>query len=394
MMRRLIPVVCAVALAFAGCGASPAGVEGMKCRPRRRCPTTTTTTTTTTVPTTTTTTAPTTTTTGAPQPGVILSGEQAGFAVSRTPFSDSLADLTHQFDNIAATGAKWVRLSLEWSSLETTPGTVNWTPIDNAVALANARGLHVLANPAYTPSWARSGSDDKYPPSDPNTYASFVTRAVQRYAPQGVHVWEVWNEPNIVNFWHPQPDPAGYATLLRSAYSAIHAADPSAVVLTGGTAPTGATLDSMGSDGKGYSPYRWLRLLYEGGNRPYFDAVATHPYASFPNSPNVEWGNTMQMDDIHGLMAANGDDAKKLWGTEAGYPTGTASGAVSEATQATFIEDYLEVWRDFGAFTGPLFVYQMRDRGTNASSREDNFGLVHNDWTEKPAYSRFSADVG
>ncbi len=34
--------------------------------------------------------------------------------------------------------------------------------------------------------------------------------AVKRYAPKGVKVWGVWNEPNLTNFWSPKPDPAAY----------------------------------------------------------------------------------------------------------------------------------------------------------------------------------------
>lgn len=40
----------------------------------------------------------------------------------------------------------------------------------------------------------------------------------------GVHAYEVWNEPNIVNFWAPGPDPARYTQLLKLAYPAITAA--------------------------------------------------------------------------------------------------------------------------------------------------------------------------
>jgi hypothetical protein len=331
---------------------------------------------------------PTTTTTRA---GAILAGENAA---SYAPLFDSDVDLAKSFDLMAASGAKWVRIDFYWSVVQPTATTYDWSSIDRAVNAANARGLHVLANPAYTPQWARSGSDDKYPPTDVNTYATFVQRAVQRYAPLGVHHWEIWNEPNVQQFWHPRPDPNAYAALLRAAYAVIKAADPSATVITGGTATAGPTLDSMSTNGINYSPYRWLRLLYEGGNRPYFDAVATHPYATFPYSPLEDWGSAMWTRDLHNLMVAYGDGAKKLWGTEAGYPTGTASGAVSEATQVQYIEDYLTMWSRWTDWTGPLFIYQMRDRGTSLGDRESNFGLVHNDWSPKPAYGTFDRDVG
>jgi len=337
-------------------------------------------------------TTPTPTTTAA---GPILAGENAGFAASYAPLFDSDADLAKHFDLIAASGAKWVRIDFSWAAVQWGgPTSYDWAIIDRAVTAANARGLHVLANPAYTPSWARAGSDDKYPPVDPNTYASFVQRAVERYAPQGVHHWEIWNEPNVPQFWKPRPDPVAYLNLLRPASTAIHAVDPTATVITGGTATAGPSLDSMGGDGVSYSPYRWLRLLYENGGRSSFDAVATHPYATFPYSPLESWGSTMWTADMHALMVSKGDGAKKLWGTEAGYPTGSASGAVSESTQAQYIKDYLTAWSGWISWAGPLFIYQMRDRGTNLADREDNFGILHRDFSKKPAYNAFDQGVG
>src|SRR3954468_5557188 len=328
--------------------------------------------------------------------GAIVDGEHAGFAASYAPLFDSDADLAQSFDLMAASGAKWVRISFQWSSVQSAgPDSYNWAILDRGVNAARARGMHVLANAAYTPAWARpaGATSDKVPPADPTTYANFVAAAVARYAPLGVKHWEIWNEPNTPQFWQPLPDPVAYSTLLSATYTAVKRVDPTVIVLTGGTAPAGASLDAMSSDGRSYSPYRWLRLLYENGARASFDAVATHPYASFPYSPATSWGNTMQMPAMYQLMKTWGDGAKKLWGTEAGYPTGTASGAVGEATQATYIRDYLTAWRGW-AFVGPLFLYQLRDRGTTLASREDNFGILHHDFSKKPAYDVFDQGVG
>ena len=55
-------------------------------------------------------------------------------------------------------------------------------------------------------------------------------------------------------------------------------------------------------------------------------------------------------------MVQNGDGAKKIWGTEAGAPTGSNVGpcgsigtSVTEAQQAQFVADYFTGWhKDFG----------------------------------------------
>src|SRR5690606_15981375 len=58
-----------------------------------------------------------------------------------------------------------------------------------------------------------------------NPWASFVYAAVERYRGH-VHVWEVWNEPDLSMFWSGSV--ADYARLLKVAYLAAHQADPNA----------------------------------------------------------------------------------------------------------------------------------------------------------------------
>lgn len=74
-------------------------------------------------------------------------------------------------------------------------------------------------------------------------------------------------------------------------------------------------------------------------------------------------------------MAAHGDDAKHIWFTEAGAPTGTGPGAVSALHQAiTVRRDYEQVarWR----WAGPLFIYELADSGADPNDPEQNFGLL------------------
>ncbi len=192
---------------------------------------------------------------------------------------------------------------------------------------ANTRGLKVLGIPDYTPSWARAArTDNKYPPRNDDDYVNFVKAAVTRYAPKRVHTWAIWNEPNNADFWKPKPDVAAYSDLLKATYPAIKTLDPSATVLTGGTAPADGAL----------SPASWLSSLYAHGDKDSFDAVSHHPYAGLPFGPATiaPWNSFQQTLDLRNLMVIHADGAKKIWGTEAGAYTGTARGAVARDTQA------------------------------------------------------------
>ena len=61
---------------------------------------------------------------------------------------------------------------------------------------------------AYTPDWARApGSSFTAPPIDPNTFAAFAEKVVQRYHDR-IGDWEIWNEPNVPVFFGHVPDRA------------------------------------------------------------------------------------------------------------------------------------------------------------------------------------------
>lgn len=299
----------------------------------------------------------------------------------------SLAELQRDLDMLAATGARWVRCDLDWKSIEATKGMFNWVPFDQLVNEATARGIHVLAVPAYTPAWARlTGTTDKAPPTNLADYVTFVKAAVTRYLPKGVRCWEVWNEPNIVQFWQPKPDPVKYTALLKQTYTAIKAIDPGATVVSGGLAPAG---DS--SDGNYVSPRTFLAKLYANGVKGSFDALGMHPYAyNYGIDAAGDWNQWFSMPKTYQILVDNGEGAKKIWATEYGAPTGgTSTQAVTEDAQAQYVSD---AWREWTAasYAGPLFWYALRDTGTDKTDREQNFGLVRLDFTPKPAYGVFS----
>ncbi len=288
-------------------------------------------------------------------------------------------------------GAKWLRLDFPWSVVERNKGTFDWSAIDRVVTAASNHGLEILALPAYTPAWARpTGTTDKTAPTDPAAFAAFVGAAAARYALRGVHSWEVWNEPNISNFWAPRPSVSGYVDLLAGAYKAIHSADANATVISGGLSPA---LDA--ADGSQIAPMTFVRQMYALGAKGFFDAVGLHPY-SFPYSPltpgSSGWNTFQQTPMVHQIMADHGDDAKKVWLTESGFPTGTSARANTEQEQSDYIRAQYDTFATW-SFAGPFFTYMLRDTGSDAADLEQNFGLLRNGWSAKPAWSTFVTEM-
>ena len=293
--------------------------------------------------------------------------------------------LGRELDGVAASGSHWLRVDFAWSGIEGAGrGHYSWAAADRLVAAANARGIHLLAMAAYTPAWNRpAGTTDHYQPTDPTAYAEFVRAAAARYAPLGLHAWEIWNEPNTNDFWQPAPNPARYTELLKLGSAAIRSADPDAFVVSAGVAP------AVNSAGRSIAPEDFVSAMYAAGAGPSIDAVGLHPY-SFPYAPTypAQWNTFYITPQIHATMAAYGDGAKKIWGTEIGWATGTGSKAISESQQAAMVGQMISAWSQF-SFGGNLFWYNWQDLSSDRSNVFDNMGVLRADGSAKPALAVF-----
>ena len=310
----------------------------------------------------------------------------------------SSTDLARYLDGVKTANAKWLRFDINWSVVQSGgSASYNWGPFDNVVNAARSRGLNVLGTILYTPSWARaSGTTGTYPPTNLSDYATFAKTAVTHFSALGVHAYEVWNEPNISAFWMPGPDPARYTQLLKLAYTAIKQADPSATVISAGLSPYG----SYGQmDAQHMNPVNFLEKMYMNGVAGSLDAVGWHPYNYPYGIGYYAWSAWSQMSETspsaRSIMSAYGDGAKQIWPTEFGAPTGSTSNSMTETQQAQLVTDSYTKLKGW-SWAGPAFFYSYRDNGTNLSNVEDNFGIIHNNWTVKPAYTAYqsSAAVG
>jgi len=273
----------------------------------------------------------------------------------------SEADVNRQLDDYARLHARWIRHDFSWDKIEPQKGQFSWGGYDALVSAARSRAIEVIATVTYTPAWANGGhADHNYAPSSADEFGRFAGDVARRYATQGVHRYEIWNEPNI-GFWKPLPDPVAYTAVLRAASIAIHAADPLAVVVTGGTSPAG--------DGPStFSPQTWLSQLYANGAKPYFDAVGHHPYVD-------AWSNWEAMADyqvnLRQIMTANGDATKRIDATEVGCNRNAVSDCTSRLATA------FAKWKSY-AWAGVLAWFIYWDPNV--------YGLVDGSWNPRPLW--------
>ena len=323
-----------------------------------------------------------------------------GIAVGQTLSGLSKAALEAELDDLVGLGVGWIRFDIDWSEIQPYDSDhYNWRNIDRIVAAAEARDMQLVATLSYTPQWARMEycTSSKCAPADPWQFARFAKEAVHRYAPQGVQYWEIWNEPNLVSFWKPEPDVGDYTLLLQVSYNAIKSEDEKAIVISGGLGP-------IATENGNIAPLTFVRELYDQEGGEYFDALGFHPY-TFPVPPSYTkvWSAWSQMSatnpSLRSIMTAHGDAEKKIWLTEFGAPTGgpgtlaTLSNYtrvqqpsyVTEELQAHMLTEALILAEEY-EWAGPLFWYSYKDLGTSTDTIENFFGLLRFDGSKKPAY--------
>src|SRR6267378_2056614 len=151
------------------------------------------------------------------------------------------ATLGSYLDDAVSLGVGWIRFDLPWDMVQSgSANSYDWSAVDRVVSAANARNLSLVPIVQYTPAWARPSSctgSDHCAPASASQYAAFAAAAAGRYAPLGVHTWELWNEPNTGGAWMPSANVGQYTALVHAASSVIKGVDATAVVLSGGLAP-------------------------------------------------------------------------------------------------------------------------------------------------------------
>jgi hypothetical protein len=293
-----------------------------------------------------------------------------------------------------AAGITSIRLDADWSVVQHAGAkSFSWGQLDQVVKSVRAAGMTADLIIDGTPAWAaKAGTsrDASPPPASSAQYAAFAAQVAARYAPRGVRMFEIWNEPNNAGFWSPKPDPAAYTADLKAAYAAIKHADPSAFVISGGLAPET-------NDGTNIAPVTFLQDMYAHGAKGSFDALGYHPY-SYPALPNTveAWSGWSQMSQttpsIRSVMTSHGDAAKQVWITEVGAPSSGPDG-VGQQGEATDLTQAIANTKGT-SWIGGLYLYSWQDEGTDTSNDQDWFGLVTAAGAHKAAYTAVAAALG
>jgi hypothetical protein len=217
----------------------------------------------------------------------------------------------------------------KWSDIEKQEGQWDFQRLDLLVQTAEAHHEHILLTLGQTPAWLSSkptrppfAAGDKRNEKGREAWEQYVRTVVRRYRGR-IEAYEVWNEPNLDQFY--TGDIPTLVELTQIASRAVHGEDPQALVVS-----------SSFTERSGLA---WLTDFLHAGGATTVDVIGYHFYV-FPSPPEQQIELTNR---IHGILTNNSSRPLPLWDTEVGWSTKNF-GATSDASayvMRTFILQWL-----------------------------------------------------
>lgn len=294
---------------------------------------------------------------------------------------------------IAALGVGEVRTDAFWSEVEQQAPVdgqhrYDWAVPDTIMAALARHGLRWQPILDYSTPWdgTLAGPDRwKSAPADPSDFAAFAAAFAQRYGTGGsfwstnpslptlpVQTYEVWNEPNLPDFW---PDVLGaadrYGELLALTAPAIRTVDPTGQVVVGGLSPTGLVefLDEIEARHPG--------LIAQ------MNAVAFHPYGTTFDNTGARIRVLREWLDQHG------SGTMPIEITETGWATPPLSESERAARMSTLVQGLARS----SCGISRIIPYTWLTFESDPSNPEEWFGIANANATLKPTGVALAAAI-
>ena len=340
--------------------------------------------------------------------GAVTINHASGPALGANTFltlEPDIENIRRELAVLKSAGVGIIRQQFLWEEIEPEKGVFRnrqtgvstWTKYDAIVEAAREQGIEVMARLERSPRWATPGWEPKIPasqkpPDDVELFADFVHAVVSRYEGR-IRFFQIWNEPNLWGEWgESEPDAAEYVELLKASYQAAKAANPHAVVVAAGLAPTTERGPNNISD------VLYLQRMYFLGAKDYFDIFSSMSYGLItgPNDVRIgeRWTNFPRAVLLRDVMETFGDSHKPVWASEYGWmslPDGWSGrpsiwGNHSVEDQAAWtVEGILRARREW-PWMPTIFVWASRwPEHTDPHDPTLWFRLMDPDFTPRPA---------
>ena len=268
-------------------------------------------------------------------------------------------------DLIAEGGFRFIRMDFAWGGIEREKGVYNFKSYDELTEGCAKRGIRILYILDYSNKLYESDQSVRTPEGR-KAFAEYAATAAKRYAGKGI-LWEVWNEPNLKQFWTPQPSIDDYCALVEAIAAPVKEADPSGTFIAPATSGI---------------PMEWLEGCFKNGLLKWIDALSVHPYR--PHPPETVMGDYAKLRELIKRYAPEGKEIPIISG-EWGYSIiNWDKNRLSEEQQARYlVRMYLTNLLEGVSVN---IWYDWKDDGTDPNEREHHFGTVTHDLKPKMAY--------
>lgn len=274
-----------------------------------------------------------------------------------------------ELDHIVASGASmlWVTAAMNWLYSTGSGGdAAALAKFDTVINGASSRSLPVALQLHGMPTWITNNSGHTADPwHGPDTagersdWVGIVHNLINRYGASKIHYAEIWNEPDLTEFWVQGPSAADYVRLLQAAYVDIKASWPTINVVG----------FNLGRNHGGFleTCYTQIDTIFThataAANSHYFDRLGIHPYCGNSTS-GYDPNDTSHADEttsfgwldpdylgyrrLRDAIATHEGAAKDLAFGEFGYTTDAGWFSVTDATRATYLASAINLARADG----------------------------------------------
>ena len=313
-------------------------------------------------------------------------------------------------------GFAWVKQEFPWREIEgASKGIFNWDNTDRMLDQIEKHNLKVLARVGVQPAWAGGGFPEIGPPDNYQDYGDFLFALASRYKGR-IQAYQIWNEPNLSREWGERPpSPAEYTELLKIAYNSIKQADPNALIISAGLAPT------TRNDHVAMPDTHFVQGLYDAGAQPYFDMLGVHG-AGYKAPPEMDPGEIARdpnfsnpgdheagvpeelrriygfrhVEDVRDIMVRNGDADKRVVVLEFGWTTDNRENSpyrwhhIGEQRQGEYFVRAFQYAKDnWQPWIGLMTVIYMPDPDWTRDDEQWYWSIVVPRWPDawpRPAY--------
>lgn len=272
-------------------------------------------------------------------------------------------DLDKEIKLLNALSINHIRTNIRWSAIGGyNRDEFNYEFYDKRVEKINENNIHILA---ILDAPTNYFGEDKIISTneEEDKYLNYVVKTVENF--ENIDTFEIMNEPNF--YYNTEK---GYQWYSRVAID-VKKALPNKNIISGGTVLTGSQ--------------EFIRELYKNNADKYLDGFAFHLYDNNSNDKNNKELNLKYKSNLK-----NFNELKNEYGgfyryllTETGVPK-IDSLNITEELQASYLIQQSVLSDNYNI--EERYIYNFRNTSDENSDSEEFYGLLHNDYTPKPAY--------